>query len=222
MRLRSIAIVYPWIERVVPVAEYLCPHCNSWNEIDALFCQACHFPLDGGSKDVPTTREKIEVETVVLAEIGFDGAEHPLQIPPTGIAIYSWTDHTPIAVVTSPQLVLGRSMPGQPDDARIIDLKSFDAFENGVSRRHAAIRQVEGGYEIIDLGSSNGTWLEKQRLVPRRSYPLPGVSRIVLGRLHLIVLHKAATLKVDLPEPEAPAHKRSSPPDTRTQKLNEE
>ena len=33
-----------------------------------------------------------------------------------------------------------------------------------VSRRHAEIRPVEGGFELRDLGSSNGTWVEDQRI----------------------------------------------------------
>jgi ATP-binding cassette subfamily C protein len=33
-----------------------------------------------------------------------------------------------------------------------------------VSRRHAEIRRVEAGFELRDLGSSNGTWFEEQRI----------------------------------------------------------
>jgi predicted component of type VI protein secretion system len=33
-----------------------------------------------------------------------------------------------------------------------------------VSRRHAVIRPVEGGLEIQDLGSTNGTWVNDQRV----------------------------------------------------------
>jgi len=34
----------------------------------------------------------------------------------------------------------------------------------GVSRRHASIRARDGGLELVDLGSSNGTWLNDERL----------------------------------------------------------
>jgi len=38
-----------------------------------------------------------------------------------------------------------------------------------VSRRHAVIRPVDGGLEIEDLGSLNGTWVNERRLeAPRR------------------------------------------------------
>lgn len=33
-----------------------------------------------------------------------------------------------------------------------------------VSRRHAEVRPCEGGFELRDLGSSNGTWIEDQRI----------------------------------------------------------
>jgi ATP-binding cassette subfamily C protein len=37
-----------------------------------------------------------------------------------------------------------------------------------VSRRHAEIRPVQGGFEISDLGSSNGTWIGDQRISQHR------------------------------------------------------
>jgi pSer/pThr/pTyr-binding forkhead associated (FHA) protein len=33
-----------------------------------------------------------------------------------------------------------------------------------VSRRHAVVRPVEGGIEIQDLGSTNGTWVNERRI----------------------------------------------------------
>ena len=33
-----------------------------------------------------------------------------------------------------------------------------------VSRRHAVVRPVDGGLEIDDLGSTNGTWVNGERI----------------------------------------------------------
>ena len=42
-----------------------------------------------------------------------------------------------------------------------------------VSRRHAVVRPVEGGLEIDDLGSTNGTWVNGERI--------DGVTRLAAG-----------------------------------------
>ncbi|MHB0877325.1 MAG: S8 family serine peptidase [Anaerolineae bacterium] len=44
--------------------------------------------------------------------------------------------------------------------------------DSSVSRRHAVIRCHTTGCSITDLDSSNGTWLNGQRLQPQGSYPL--------------------------------------------------
>jgi len=44
-------------------------------------------------------------------------------------------------------------------------------------------------YVLIDLHSSNGTWLNGERLVPSKSYDLPSGGVIQLGRMKLIVAY---------------------------------
>src|SRR5438132_7012927 len=50
--------------------------------------------------------------------------------------------------------------------------------EHSVSRLHAYVRQVGGGWVVADGGSKNGSWLRGEQLEPRRERPLP--SRAVL------------------------------------------
>jgi pSer/pThr/pTyr-binding forkhead associated (FHA) protein len=54
------------------------------------------------------------------------------------------------------------------------------------------IRQARNGYEVLDLGSVNGTWLNDERLAPHRSYPLASGSHLRLGRMQLLVLYQSA------------------------------
>ncbi len=49
------------------------------------------------------------------------------------------------------------------------------------SRHHAQIERVEDGYQLTDLGSSNGTLLNGQRLVPQQSVPLEAGAQIKIG-----------------------------------------
>ncbi|TML31206.1 MAG: FHA domain-containing protein, partial [Actinobacteria bacterium] len=59
-----------------------------------------------------------------------------------------------------------------------------------VSRKHAEVREVAGGYEVADLGSANGTYLNGQRITRAALHPgdLVSIGRHQLvfegGRLH--------------------------------------
>lgn len=80
--------------------------------------------------------------------------------------------------------VLGRSdaqSAFRPD----MDYAPYGAIRHGVSRRHSLIRPGERNLYIIDQNSTNGTWVNGQRLVPGRDYPLADGDIIELGALRL-------------------------------------
>ena len=52
-----------------------------------------------------------------------------------------------------------------------------------VSRRHAEIRQIDGGYQWIDLGSSNGSFVNSVRV---DGHPLRSGDRVQIGRTLMI------------------------------------
>ncbi|MFN2168575.1 MAG: FHA domain-containing protein [Anaerolineae bacterium] len=64
-----------------------------------------------------------------------------------------------------------------------IDLTDHRGVEMGISRRHAQITFEDGKPQILDLGSTNGTWLEKERLSPYQPHPLSNGDRLTLGNL---------------------------------------
>ena len=49
------------------------------------------------------------------------------------------------------------------------------------SGHHAEIRQEDQGYSIIDLGSTNGTFVNEQQLVPRASRRLVSGDKVRIG-----------------------------------------
>jgi hypothetical protein len=57
----------------------------------------------------------------------------------------------------------------------------------GVSRQHARIHQSKDGVFIEDLNSTNGTFLNGQRLIPSKLYPLEHGDMLRLGHLGLAV-----------------------------------
>ena len=60
--------------------------------------------------------------------------------------------------------VIGRNSP--PKIKVDIDLSDCDSNPPSVSRRHAEISWVEGNLQILDLGSSNGTFVDGRKLSP--------------------------------------------------------
>lgn len=58
----------------------------------------------------------------------------------------------------------------------------FPVDAQGISGVHCQIRQAGGGYEIVDLGSSNGTYLGSgQKLTPNVPVPIPDGMYFYLG-----------------------------------------
>jgi hypothetical protein len=74
--------------------------------------------------------------------------------------------------LTSPLTILGR---GTDCDLRLVD--------QGVSRHHAEIRVEDGDVVLVDLGSTNGTFVNGQ---PIRRVSLADGTRVTLGRTTLV------------------------------------
>ena len=82
---------------------------------------------------------------------------------------------------------LGRAVEGQsilPD----VDLSPFDAFSQGVSRMHVSLRILNGDVYVMDLGSSNGTKINGQKIISHVEYSINHGDLITLGRLKVQVL----------------------------------
>jgi hypothetical protein len=169
-----------------PKTGNFCPVCHLKNPVGAIVCEFCGATLavfDG----IATTRHVEENFSLPV-----EGATRKLEeelntalAPLTGISIYL-EDLTPIVTSFEKEFSLGRKV--ETGEAGV-DLIPFGAFQLGVSRKHAIIRETDRGYEIIDADSTNGTWLNKQRLVPNQAYPLPSGGIIRMGQIQLIVYY---------------------------------
>jgi pSer/pThr/pTyr-binding forkhead associated (FHA) protein len=80
--------------------------------------------------------------------------------------------------VSKPRIVIGRSREA---DVRVPD--------ESMSRRHAEIRQEDGEYWLVDLGSMNGTRVNGKRVDRRR---LADGDTIVLGSTEIVFGRPAA------------------------------
>ncbi|WJY68013.1 oxoglutarate dehydrogenase inhibitor Odhl [Corynebacterium auris] len=58
-----------------------------------------------------------------------------------------------------------------------------------VSRRHAEFRRNEGGFEVVDVGSLNGTYVNRE---PRNSQALSSGDEIQIGKFRLVFIAATA------------------------------
>jgi hypothetical protein len=83
-------------------------------------------------------------------------------------------------------LVIGRV---EQDEAQAptFDLSPHMAFENGISRQHAVLIPSVDALYLVDLDSTNGTWINGMYLEPGQRYALSVGDRVELGLLRLTV-----------------------------------
>ena len=64
-----------------------------------------------------------------------------------------------------------------------LDLTEHQGAENGVSRQHARIQLTDRGVVLIDMDSTNGTYLNNYRLSAEQPYLLNNGDEILFGDL---------------------------------------
>lgn len=117
-----------------------------------------------------------------------DRLQHPLQAPlQSWISLHLIESGQVLPLADRTEFTLGRSAEGQPI-VPDVDLTSYNAYANGVSRLHAAIKLVNNRIVVVDLGSSNGTYLNGVRLSPYIETPVSHGDLIYLGKLKIQVL----------------------------------
>lgn len=68
-----------------------------------------------------------------------------------------------------------------------VNLSSFHAHHRGVSRTHARITLHGSRMSVTDLGSTNGTYVNNEKLAPNTAYPLKSGDELRLGFLALSI-----------------------------------
>ena len=92
----------------------------------------------------------------------------------------------PIVICNTTTITIGRS-----DKTRnaipTVDLSTENAISLGVSRLHAKILFMEGRFWLKDMGSTNGTWLNKHRLAPYEMVAIESGDQIRLGHFIMVL-----------------------------------
>ena len=142
----------------------ICPNCSYENVEGYMFCEDCG--------------EDITVVESTTPDQGFS-VPTPQE---TAIFLRLHTTSRPIIIELNRVTTLGRydeDRDRQPD----VDLSRYNALEFGVSTLHASIEHSSDGVMLRDAGSTNGTYLNGNRLISDQNYIVRDGDEIKLGRL---------------------------------------
>ena len=162
----------------------VCPVCNKENELEAIVCGYCGAALEDPFMDPGLRTKTSDLQAADLEKIR-DWSTDESAVPEGGIAVYLEGGFSPVYVASKSEFVIGRKAGATSDVS--LDLSPSGGYHLGLSRRHAVIRRTEQGYEVLDLGSVNGTFLNDVRLVPHTPYPMASGSHLRLGSMRLFV-----------------------------------
>jgi hypothetical protein len=170
-------------------AENICPVCKTRNAPEAVLCEHCGARLvdSGGDREHRTKTTDMQALTPEMIEEWVLNNTKEAVVPDSGVAFYVDGHSMPAYIDPEGEFVLGRKAGTSSD--LLLDLAPFGGYSLGVSRQHILVRRTVDGYEVLDLGSVNGTWLNEERLVPHQPYRLPSGSHLRLGRMRILVLY---------------------------------
>jgi hypothetical protein len=166
-----------------------CPVCKQKNQVGAAICVFCNTPLERTTNPPSTTTKNVGSQKSALIEKALPAYTH-LPQPTKGVAIYIEGTSKYITTINEDNIIIGRyseKTKTSPNEA-FVDLAPYGALEMGLSRRHLMIRHSEHGYEAIDLGSSNGTYLKNERMVPKQPYLLSDGNMLMMGKMQVFII----------------------------------
>jgi len=159
-------------EAVAAAEELRCPVCGEKAVPGQAFCAVCGASLQGVVAEAVTAPEVVAPEVVAEAavvgpclEIVESGAQIPLP--------------------DQPELLIGREdeVSGVHPD---IDMTPHRGEEGGISRRHARLVRQGDMWSVVDLDSTNGTYVNGTELQPKVPAPLHDGDRLGLGDIEAI------------------------------------
>jgi hypothetical protein len=136
---------------VESLADVSCPTCGHRNPPGSNFCASCGSAIGGRQDDTATVSFQLDAESGRVAE------ERSLVAPDAGreglLVVTRGPNVGARIPLTQPLVTLGR----HPESAIFLD-------DVTVSRRHAEISYTGGRYLIRDVGSLNGTYVNRTRV----------------------------------------------------------
>lgn len=142
-----------------------CKECQMENIEGALFCEECGAKLEAVNE--------LEMKDTAVETVGNGPA-----------LVLASADGGTLEIPAKNDVVIGREDPISevfPD----IDLTSLGGMEKGVSRTHAIIHRTGGDCTVEDMGSTNGTYVNRKRVQPHVPQAIKPGDEVRFGKLAL-------------------------------------
>lgn len=181
----------------------VCQLCGYTNTVDSQFCENCGSKLisnqqNAGNKSDENRQSPI-METATQAE-AFETINDNILLsntPKEANQSFGINQNIPGKFIVKntktfipiPQgvqtITIGRDDPVSgifPD----INMEPYGAHEAGVGRRHVKLSLLDGEIFIEDLESVNGSFLNREKLYPKKAQPIHNGDELRLGKLVLV------------------------------------
>jgi hypothetical protein len=166
-------------EEIKSTTTHICGNCHQPLRYGDQTCPHCKTPFSANQhtqmlsdKAVPTRPQNPFTGTAV------SGEQKPITFEISGQAF-----NLPVSEVVTVGRMCQITDSMQPN----VNLEPYQAFEKGVSRMHMKIIRKSILIYAVDLGSSNGTYLNGAKLTPHRERLLRSGDELQLGNLKLKV-----------------------------------
>lgn len=167
----------------------LCPNCHHQEVSGALFCSECGAQLMSsdrlGTQSIPRNTAEILVPSLESAPTEVNTT--PSGTPDAVVSLYMVDSGQIIHLAGRTEFTLGRVADNQPI-LPDVDFSPYEAYAQGVSRLHSSLKIINQRVVITDLGSSNGTRVNGQKIMPHIDYLLNHGDVVALGKLKIQVL----------------------------------
>ncbi len=157
----------------------ICPVCSYENPSGVLTCEQCGAsllpsqPLPRVTRPLrPAQLERVFTVTETRECVFTDQTQLVLNLGNAGQPVFVLRDNE--------QITFGRGLP-------TLDLPDDVVWESGMSRVHAAIRRKGDQLYVVDLGSTNGTFVNNERLDHNQPRLLHDGDVLCLGLLDMRV-----------------------------------
>ena len=163
----------------------VCPVCVHENIDGTIFCDNCGAQLVGGDN---VTTQTIQASSSELKLP--DDFKKPVSPPKqfdTWASLHLLESGHILPLSDRLEFTIGRvsnDQPIMPD----VDLTPYNAYSNGVSRIHVVLKREGERVFIRDLGSSNGTYVNGERLKENSDHTLHHGDILSLGKLKIQIL----------------------------------
>ena len=185
----------------------VCPNCGHRNRRGVIFCEECGIQVGTGAPPLSAQLATVQIgdhtgdtDENIVETVQMEGVKADIR-PGTSVFEPNMVLRLEIEGVNEPlflrpfdkkQIIFGRQDLDNAANNPDVDLMPYGGYNKGISRRHAALLLKGKRLSLIDLDSSNGTFLNEDSLEPHEPYQLRDGDDIQMGNLLMHITFQAS------------------------------